>query len=97
MVVMVDTVTVATATVATATVATATVTVTVVMAATADIITAIGSLDGRVGFTAIGTSGAASGIAGIPTATTDPVGMFAALTGSQRKQVASGALPLANL
>lgn len=96
---MVDTA--ATVTVATVTVATATVVMVVmaatVMAATADIITAIGSLGGRVGFTAIGTSGAASGIAGIRTATTDPVGMFAALTGSQRKQVASGALPLANL
>jgi hypothetical protein len=71
--------------------------VTVVMAATADIITAIGSLGGRVGFTAIGISGAASGIAGIQMATTDPVGMSAAPTCNQRKKVASGPLPLADL
>jgi hypothetical protein len=71
--------------------------VTLVMAATADIITAIGSLGARVGFTAIGISGAASGIAGIQMATTDPVGMSAAPTCSQRKKVASGPLPLADL
>lgn len=91
-------VTAATVTAATVTVTVATAaTLTVVTAATVDIITAIGSLAGRVGFTAIGISGAASGIAGIRTAITDPVGMFATLTDSQRNQVASGAPPLADL
>jgi hypothetical protein len=48
------------------------------------LIMAIGSAAGRAGFMAIATSGIASGIAGIRTATTGRAGTFAALTGSQR-------------
>jgi hypothetical protein len=48
------------------------------------LIMVIGSAAGRAGFMAIATSGIASGIAGIRTATTGRAGTFAALTGSQR-------------
>jgi hypothetical protein len=56
------------------------------------LIMAIGSAADRAGSTVIATSGIASGIAGIQTATTGRAGTFAALTGSQRDEVASGAV-----
>jgi hypothetical protein len=61
---------------------------------TAVLIMAIGSAAGQAGFTASATSGIASGIAGIRTATTGRAGTFAALTGSQRDELASGAVEL---
>jgi hypothetical protein len=54
-------------------------------------IVAIGSAAGPAGSMDIATSGIASGIAGIRTATTVQAGTFAELTGSHRDELASGA------